>query len=882
MNTAAVVRLLDHKDAVEILDRARQAVSSQAALRGSEALDLIKRVHARWRSQADWPRRAQALLDGPLASNDPASVSDIEGCLDPQMWAAKLRAELAHPRALDAAFEGTTTDAILSYQPRGVLLHISPGNSFLGGIDSLLHGIVTGNANVVKVSRSTPAVIAVLVELLQACGLPPGQAQLVTWDAGDSGLEGFFKTSVDAIVVWGSEAAVASFRAGRGPGVDLIEYGPKLSLSIMTPQGLVDPALVSRMIADVCRFEQSSCSSTQALLLQVPKGSSAASCKVQLFSALKTAFTDYTRGSPPRGKTKHDQIEVLKALERAKLRKAQGADEDFLSGYPDWLVVWKGQGSKIEPSPLWRTLLVYPYSDETGLADLLTPVRHYLQTVSLACADDQVMALTERLWALGVNRVVEAGRSTEYTVGAPHDGGHILSRFCRVASLESARRRQQLWFNGSRDSILGRIQRIVRAAAAAPFYARRFEAAGLPGGRLRDMAEFESLPWLSKEDIFQFGPPASSDLLTMPFEKAGGAYLFTTGGSTGAPKYALYSREEWDEVSDLFCKGFQTCGITPSDRMANLYVGGGLWSAFIATTEGIEKLGCLNLPVGGSMEPEQALELFKTLGVTAVFGLPSTLLRLASCAETHPGLAVPLRTILYGGERMTDAMTAHVSRIFGGARVRSGSYAAVDAGCIGYQCAHAPGTIHHVLENYCYLEICDEKTGQPVEPGEEGEIVVTNLSRRLSPVIRLRSGDRGRQLTNPCGCGNPALTFEILGRSDDMVRVGGANVFLSDVEKLCTRFPSELSMIYQVRLFKCGVDDAYELKIEGNRDLTPEQADRLTESIRTDYLSIARELREYIEDGFLKHFEITLCRPGGIECNPKTRKIVRVIDERLA
>jgi phenylacetate-coenzyme A ligase PaaK-like adenylate-forming protein len=311
----------------------------------------------------------------------------------------------------------------------------------------------------------------------------------------------------------------------------------------------------------------------------------------------------------------------------------------------------------------------------------------------------------------------------------------------------------------------------------------------------------------------------------------------------------------------------------------NLFNGGGLWAAFLAINTAIEKSGALNLPLGGNVDPSVCLDLFRSLGVTALVGLPSTLLRLAHAAEVR-GSAPEIRTVLYGGEQMSDAMRAMVARKLGARVIKSVGYSAIDAGHIGYQCGHAVGSVHHALERYCHVEICDPETLLPVAPGEEGEIVVTNLSREVFPVIRGRTGDRGRQVLEPCACGATGFTFELLGRCDDMIRIGGADVHVSDVERLCAKLADTLSLFFQLRISKDGVDDAYELCIETKQALpTPDLRD-LTAQAEREYLAIAEEVSSYRQKGMLRHFKLTLLPPGGLRGNERTGKIRRVLDTR--
>jgi phenylacetate-CoA ligase len=427
---------------------------------------------------------------------------------------------------------------------------------------------------------------------------------------------------------------------------------------------------------------------------------------------------------------------------------------------------------------------------------------------------------------------------------------------------------------------LEKLQSLFKTAYKSPFHKGRFDQCGLREGFLPTIDKLQDIPLMQKKDFYNSGPPKSVELLTSPMSQ-NAHYVFTTGGTTGEPKYAVYSKKEWAEVTDIFAREFLNLGITPQDRFANLFHGGGLWSAFIATTEASEKLGCLSFPVGSDMDPGQILKIFKDFGVTACFGLPSTFIRLAQTAELYPELKVHIPKILYGGEHMTQVMSDYLKEIFGTQIIKSGSYASVDGGCIGYQCEHLKDGVQHTLEDACFVEIVNPETGKRVHPGETGTLIVTNLSRTLQPVIRLNTGDRAKEVLKPCPCGTKATTFELLGRADDMVRIGGANVYISDIERLVNRFPEILSPIYQVHLNKKGVHDSLEIVIETKVELDAQQTAEMKQAMEKEYIKIAEELSDYLSKGFLKHFYFTLAPPGFIHGNQRTGKIRRVIDNRL-
>jgi len=885
-----VPRVISSSQAESVLRVAR--MNQQYMLRGHGVLDVFYSAQQAWLHQSEWRERAAACMEkffecvsGGDRSAELMQLESVAAMLDVDFWKTKIGVELNLSRALDAVHESARSEAILAYRPLGVLLHVCPGNSFMGGLSSVLHGVITGNCNLVKLSRNVPAVLPVVRDLLESCGLPKWQVTCLLWDGGDDDVELPLCRGVDGVAVWGDSTTITRYKSLIPVGVRLLEYGPKLSFSLLTSAARADSEGFARglagLVKDACQYEQKSCSSSQVLLLQVKEepGSDAARMEREsLLSTIGSAFTSYCIDHPPSPKNKNQQFEVLKAQEHGKLLKATQRG-DVLSGYPDWLIIWHGDEQPIEPSPLFRTLRIYPWRREEEISRRLTTIRHYLQTASVCCAPCELAAISERLWDAGVNRIVAPGRACIASVGAPHDGGAILQGMCRTTSLESGTRSISLWQSGDDDFVLEKIRSQCEVARQSPFYMRRLVQCGIVR-RLEDLYQFYKIPRLCKRDFYDYGPPGSSELLTKPLSEIRNCHVFTTGGSTGEPKYAIYSREEFDEVCDIFCRAMQGLGVAAGDRVANLFVSGGLWSAFVAVNSAIERIGCLNLPVGGSLDAVELLHLLSNMRANVLYGVPTTILRLAEAARMHPELKFSPSIILYGGEQMSDVMREYLRETFEGVLIRSAVYAAVDAGAIGYQCRYSMNSEHHVLGRYAYVEICDESSGMPVAPGEVGEIVVTNLSRRTMPVLRLRTGDRGRQLLRTCACGSSNMLFELLGRNDDLIRIAASNVHISDVEKLCSHFPEILSPFYQIRLDRVGVDERYILYMETKSAYNEEHRLMLAARVRGAYLDIAEKLYKSIESGFLRHFELILLVPGSLSGSSRTGKAQRVIDMR--
>lgn len=529
-----IAELVHADDAHAHLKQSRSLLAH--CIRGREVINVFREAKRRWALEPCWQEKALECINafGESRTADASQVAMLPSLFDDTAWEAKCANELNLPRALDSVYEGARTDAILAYRPLGVVLHVSPGNSFLGGVDSMLHGIVTGNQNIVKVSRHTPAVISVVLDLLHASGLPQGQVVPLLWEGGNKEIESVLCAGVDGVIAWGGDATIQQYKTRLPIGVRFLEYGPKLSFSLLSLQG--NKESLAELVKDVCAYEQASCSSSQFLLVEMPENESDnPAFQQQLLTQLSQLFSAYATHTPPAQKTKHEQVEMLKALERAKLHKVM-ARGDYVSGYPDWLVVWMGDEKPIQPSPLFRTWLIYPYQHKQQLLERLLPIRHYLQTAGVACGADELSGIADLLWSAGVNRVVTPGRSCTPTHGAPHDGGSILAGLCRITSLETEESTRCLWKAGTKEETLQALHEIVTASRRAPFYEQSEKHANFC--KRPTWEAFYALPWLTKNDFYLYGPPKSSDLLTIPFEKARRAYLITTGGSTGEPKYA--------------------------------------------------------------------------------------------------------------------------------------------------------------------------------------------------------------------------------------------------------------------------------------------------------------------------------------------------------
>ena len=356
-----------------------------------------------------------------------------------------------------------------------------------------------------------------------------------------------------------------------------------------------------------------------------------------------------------------------------------------------------------------------------------------------------------------------------------------------------------------------RLVALVRAALPANrFLGARCARAGLADPRdLRTWGDFERLPLTTKSELVedQAAHPPFGTNLSHPIDRY--VRVHQTSGTTGTPLRWLDTQESWDWWAR--CWGFVLAGagVRPGDR-AFFPFSFGLFVGFWAGFEGARALGALVIP-GGGQDTAQRLAAMESLGATAVCCTPSYALHLAEVARER-GIALErlaVRTTVHAGEpgASIPAVRARIEAAWG---ARAYDHAGMtEMGAYGFECAAQAGL--HVNEAEFIAEVVDPATGRPAA---EGELVLSNLGRVGSPLLRYRTGDRVRVARPPCACGRTFLRLDggILGRVDDMLIVRGVNVFPSALEGIVRRFPAVDEFVIEV--YRRGQLDEVRLLLE--------------------------------------------------------------------
>ncbi len=301
------------------------------------------------------------------------------------------------------------------------------------------------------------------------------------------------------------------------------------------------------------------------------------------------------------------------------------------------------------------------------------------------------------------------------------------------------------------------------------FYTGKLDAAGIHPKAIQTLSDLESLPLTTKAELVQAQEDALPFGTNATFPESSYSRFHQTSGTTGTPLRVIDTPESWEWWGRCWGYVLSGAGLTENDRLFVPFSFGpfiGFWAA----VEGAKVIKALMIP-GGGRDSLQRLHLMKELGVTAMCCTPTYALRLAEVARDSGFdlCEIPLKTLIHAGEPGANipATKAHIECVWD---TKCYDHAgASEVGAHSFECEIQPnGT--HAIESEFIVEVLNPETQEPVQAGEQGELVITNLGRIGYPVIRYRSGDLVRLNPDSCECGRTFVRFEggVLGRSDDM------------------------------------------------------------------------------------------------------------------
>ena len=341
----------------------------------------------------------------------------------------------------------------------------------------------------------------------------------------------------------------------------------------------------------------------------------------------------------------------------------------------------------------------------------------------------------------------------------------------------------------------------------SPFYGKKFD--GIDLGDVVTQADFEKLPFTDKGDLREAYPLG---LAAVPEEKI--VRIHSSSGTTGTPVIIPYTKKDVEDWAIQFARCYEYAGITDKDRI-QITPGYGLWTAGIGFQAGCERLGAMAIPMGPG-NTEKQLQFMIDMQTTVFTATASYALLIAEEVEKR-GIKdqLKLKKLVTGSERSGEKIRQRIIDGLGVEFYDIYGLTEVYGPGIGINCQYGHGM--HIWSDYVYVEIIDPNTGEVLPDGEWGEIVLTTLQKEGAPLVRFRTHDLSRIIPGECACGHnehPRLDT-LTGRSDDMMKIHGVNVFPAQIEELIQEFP-ELSSEYQIRISHLDGRDSMRIYIEAS------------------------------------------------------------------
>ncbi len=329
---------------------------------------------------------------------------------------------------------------------------------------------------------------------------------------------------------------------------------------------------------------------------------------------------------------------------------------------------------------------------------------------------------------------------------------------------------------------LARLKDTVRRVyESVPAYRRKMDEAGVKPDDIKSLKDLEKLPFTTKQDMRDNYPYG---LFAVPLKKL--RRIHASSGTTGKPTVVGYTNADLEVWQECVARLAVAAGAQEED-IAQICFGYGMFTGALGLHNGLEKVGAAIVP-SSTGNTEKQLMYMKDFGTTLLVATPSYAMRIAEVANEmglDPKKDLKVKKLVLGSELMTEAMRHELHKSWGeDAKITQnyGMSELMGPGVSG-ECLELKGM--HVNEDHFIPEVIDPKTGRVLPPGEKGELVVTCITKEALPLIRYRTRDITRLMYEPCPCGRTTVRMENLsGRTDDMLKIRGVNVFPSQIEEV--------------------------------------------------------------------------------------------------
>ena len=402
-----------------------------------------------------------------------------------------------------------------------------------------------------------------------------------------------------------------------------------------------------------------------------------------------------------------------------------------------------------------------------------------------------------------------------------------------------------------------------KAYENVPFYKKRFDESGIKPEMIKSLSDLKNLPFTTKEDLrdnYPFG------LFAEPMKNV--VRLHASSGTTGKPVVAGYTKGDIEVWSEAIARIVTAGGIDEND-VVQISFGYGLFTGGFGLHYGIEKVGATIVPMSSGNTQKQ-LMLMQDFGTTALVATPSYAMYHSEMIKEKeiPRENFKLKYGFFGSEAMSEKMREKLEDSMGILVTSNYGLTEVMGPGVSGECIYKCG--EHINEDMFIVEIIDPRTGEVLPYGESGEVVITTLTKEAMPVLRYRTRDISYIIPEPCTCGRTSYRLApIQGRTDDMLKIKGVNLFPSEIESVVLEFP-QVSPNYQLILRRENMLDTLEIVVEL---VDGSLLERFSEIEKLE-----NEMKERLHSVLGLRAKLRLAEPKSIERT--TGKAKRIIDLR--
>jgi phenylacetate-CoA ligase len=345
-----------------------------------------------------------------------------------------------------------------------------------------------------------------------------------------------------------------------------------------------------------------------------------------------------------------------------------------------------------------------------------------------------------------------------------------------------------------------------------PFYKKKFDEKGVKPEGVKTLEDLSKFPFTVKTDLrdnYPFG------LCAVPMAEV--VRIHASSGTTGKPITGPYTANDLDQWTECMARSLFSHGVRSNDICQNSY-GMGLFTGGLGFHQGATRIGAAVIPIS-SGQTERQIVIMKDFGTTVLFSTPTYALTIAEKAE-EMGVNLrdlPLRIGCFGAEPWTIEMRKEIEHRMGIKAMECYGLTEFGGPGTGFDCIDQNGL--HLNEDHFLLEIIDPVTEEVLPVGTKGELVITAIQREAMPMIRYRTRDITTLRREKCSCGRTLLKMDkIYGRSDDMLIIGGVNVFPSQIESVLLEIP-EVEPQYVIIVRKKGYLDQLHVDVEVKKEV---------------------------------------------------------------